>query len=216
MKVFKGCLGPIFCDPFWQGCSVRFVISLYLPKKYDTPSSLEAFLLDLAPEEAPCVSNAREFLLVYWGRKIWLLLYSLFFVELKDTFFRHLRVQLARKMLTLAKLLRRKVIFLKNPGFSVDNHRFSCVLSLSGDWWGGGKSQQLTILLYTLEYSVCSYVLGLLRGLWTTMWYITISTLLFHYLKLCALRFLVYTFHSIPVDKNYKCAMLTFQTQVPF
>lgn len=58
MKVFRGCLGPIFCDPFWQGCSVGFVISLYLPKKYDTPSSLEAFLLGLAPEEAPlCIKR---------------------------------------------------------------------------------------------------------------------------------------------------------------
>lgn len=82
MKVFR-----FFVALFGEGVSVRFLISLYLPKKYDTPP-LEAFPLGLAPQKAPFCIKRQKFLLVYWGRKIWLLLYSLFFLELNDTFFR--------------------------------------------------------------------------------------------------------------------------------
>ena len=44
-----------FVALFGGGNSVRFLISLYLPKKCDMPSPLEAFPLGLAPEENTCV-----------------------------------------------------------------------------------------------------------------------------------------------------------------
>lgn len=119
-------MGPIFLWPlFGEGCSVRFHISLYLPRKYDTPP-LEAFPLGLAPEKAPlCIKRQEVSALVYWGRKIWLLLYSLFLLNLIH--FLDPKCPPGQENADLSQTSEEKRILLKNPGFSVDNHKFSCV-----------------------------------------------------------------------------------------
>lgn len=62
-----------FVALFGEGCSVRFHISLYLPRSM-TRLLLRLFRWVLLLRERLCVSNARKFLLVYWERKFALLL----------------------------------------------------------------------------------------------------------------------------------------------
>lgn len=57
-----------FVALFGEGCSVRFHISLYLPRKYDTPP-LEAFPLGLAPEKAPLCIKRQEVSACVLGKK---------------------------------------------------------------------------------------------------------------------------------------------------
>ena len=61
-------------------------------------------------------------------------------------------------MLTLAKPLRRQVILLKNPGFSVDNHRFSCGLSQeTGGEVGGARSYEYCFIALNIQSALMSW-----------------------------------------------------------